>query len=299
MLAGGGGNWKIATGLAGLGLAELLVCDQDKWEENNRNRVLIPPSHVGKNKAESTKELIEQHYPNVRVTAYPCRLEEVPLEVLAEYDLIVIGPDNFPARIDANRIALKLKRPAIFPAAGIHTSNEKITTMGGSCRVWLPEKQDWPCLECHLQIDDTERRRATYTPEEKSEAKRKYGIDLADANVASIPSLNDVIAGFALWEIEKILTGIDEPSTFLFYDALTGESGRIKEQRNPRCPACGQPTTEEELQAKEEALVEKVRRLQPARTAETAERPKLKKQLAAIPKKAFSKITRTQEKAEK
>jgi hypothetical protein len=162
---------------------------------------------------------------------------------------------------------LKLKKPAVFPAAGIKTKNGKITVIGGSCRVLLPDRTNWPCYECQPKLQGLERKRATYTEEEKKIVKQKYGVDLAYAIVPSLASLNDVVSGFALWEIEKILTGIDDPCIFQFYDALAGESGRIDLKKNPQCPACGKQKTTQELDELEQSLRNKLERSQSSHEA--------------------------------
>ena len=258
LVGAGGGGAKMASDLAAMGVPKLKICDPDVWEEHNRTRALIPPWHVGMNKSKSLRLLLEEFYPSVQIDDYDTRAEDLDEEVFADCDLLVIGPDNFLTRIYGNRLALRLRKPAIFPAAGIKVENGKITAMGGSCRVYLPERPSWPCYECQPRLRGLERKRETYTEAEKSAAKEKYGVDLADVTVPSLASLNNVVAGFALWEIEKILTGIDEPYIFQFYDALTGEAGTITQERNLRCPACGTPRSPQELDELEQSLREKL-----------------------------------------
>jgi len=256
----GGGGAKMAMDLAAMGVSKLMLCDPDRWEEHNRNRVLIPSWHVGMKKSRSLRYLLEEYYPEIQVIDYDSRVEDLDDTVFANCDLVVVGPDNILTRVYGNRLALRLRKPAIFPAAGIKVRDGRIATMGGSCRVLLPNRVDWPCYECQPRLTGFDRQRETYTEAEKKIVKEKYGVDLADVTVPSLASLNDVIAGFALWEIEKILTGIDEPCVFQFYDALTGEAGRIRLERIWRCPACGIPRTERELDALEQSLRDKVRR---------------------------------------
>jgi molybdopterin/thiamine biosynthesis adenylyltransferase/proteasome lid subunit RPN8/RPN11 len=236
----GGGNTKIAFDLASLGFGKLILIDPDVWEESNRNRVFIPPSHVGMQKVFSIKELIKEFYPDVQVEAYACKAEDLQDDVFLEADLITVGPDNIAARIFGNRLALDLNIPAIFPAAGIDVKSGKLEVMGGSVQVVVPGNS--PCYECVHEISSIDIIKETTDPETKEKLRKKYSLgSLLDVPTApSIAPLNDVIAGIALWEIVKLVTGIDKPNYFQVYDALKGELKQISISKKPNCPACSE-----------------------------------------------------------
>jgi len=234
----GGGNTKIAFDLASLGIGKLILIDPDIWEEHNRNRVFIPPEFVDKNKAESIKELIKEYYRDVEVEAYSKKAEDVNEEVYSGSDALVVGPDNFMTRVFGNRIVLKLKKQAVFPGAGINSKDNKLTLIGGSVQVVT---ENSACFECVNSISQIEAMRENLDSEVKSRLKEKYGLgDVLEIPTApAIASLNDVIGGMALWEIVKLITGIELTINFQVYDALKSEIKVVITSKNPTCLACG------------------------------------------------------------
>lgn len=252
----GGGNTKIAFDLASLGVGKLILIDPDNWEEHNRNRVFIPSNFCGRNKAKSIKNLIEFYYEDVEVEAFPLRAEEVPEKVYQQADLIVVGPDTFSTRIFGNRLALRLKKPAVFPAAGIESKEGKLSSMGGSVQVIIPNKT--PCYECIAQISQLDLDRETMDPVKKKKLAERYGLgDTLEIPVApAIASLNDVIAGIALWEVIKLITGIQPIVEYQVYNALESRIEVLHADINPNCPACSpeKPHGKVETESEEEVL---------------------------------------------
>lgn len=238
----GGGNTKIAFDLASMGIGNILLFDPDKWEEHNRNRIFIPPNCVGNFKASSVKDLIQSYYSDVEVAAYLDKVENYePLlpEILSDVDFLVVGPDNIAARIFCNRLALKLNKPAIFLGAKIESKEGKLVTMGGSVQVVIPNVS--PCFEGITSVSQLDVMRETLDVETKKKLTEKYGLgDLLEIPSApAIASLNDVITGMALWEIVKLVTGIELNRDYQIYDALKAEIRPVEIVKNPHCPACG------------------------------------------------------------
>jgi molybdopterin/thiamine biosynthesis adenylyltransferase len=233
----GGGNSKIAFELAGMGIGKLVLVDPDKWEESNRNRVLIPPNHVGMYKVESVKEIINTYYPEVKVEAHSVKAEDLSEEAYSKADFLVVGPDRWLTREHGNKIALKLKIPAVFPAAGIQEKDGKVHEMGGSVQVVVPDES--PCFQCINNVDSLVAMKENLDPKTKEKLSKKYGVSLEVEVAPSIVSLNDVIAGLAILELVKLITGFDEPTYFQVFDALKNDLKPIKVSKNPQCPTCG------------------------------------------------------------
>jgi len=231
----GGGNAKIAFDLAAMGVGKLILVDPDVWEETNRNRVLVPKEHVGIPKVRSVKKIIEKHYPDVEIEAFHARIQEVP-EVLKEADLIIVGPDNFLTREFCNRQILKLGKTAVFVGAGIKVKDGKVEDMGGSVQVVVPGET--PCFECVHKADPEEVLKETLSEEEKKRISEKYGVNLEVNVTPSIVCLNDVLAGLAIHEIVKIITGFDRITPFKVYDAIRDRVYRVRIDKDPHCPAC-------------------------------------------------------------
>jgi molybdopterin/thiamine biosynthesis adenylyltransferase len=250
----GGGNTKIAFDLASLGIGKLILIDPDYWEESNRNRALILPDHVSMPKVQSVKEIIERHYPDVKVDAHKARVEDVAEDVLSEADILVIGPDKFLTREYCNKLALRMNKKAIFVGAGIKTEDGKVKDMGGSVQTVIPNES--PCFQCVHTPDPLTIIRETSSPEIRKKLAKKYGVPLDVDVTPSIVFLNDVIAGLAIQEIIKLITGFDKPVHYKVYDALNDRVDRIKISKDENCLACGKISDINEKEVKKQTKPE-------------------------------------------
>jgi molybdopterin/thiamine biosynthesis adenylyltransferase len=250
----GGGNTKIAFDLASLGIGKLILIDPDSWEESNRNRALIPLDHVGIPKVESVKQIIERHYSDVKVDVYKARVEDIADDVLSEADILAIGPDRFLTREYCNKLALKMNKKAVFVGAGIKTENGEVKDMGGSVQVVIPNES--ACFQCVHTPDPLTIIKETSSPEIRKKLAEKYGVPLDVDVTPSIVFLNDVVAGLAIQEIIKLITGFDKPVHYKIYDALNDRVDRIKVSRNDFCPACGKTLEMNEEEAKKQTKPE-------------------------------------------
>src|ERR1700728_2353959 len=113
--AGGLGS-PIAMYLAAAGIGKIGIVDFDTVDFSNLQRQIIHcTADVGRSKAESAKETIEQINPNVEVVLHNVRLtSENALEIVAQYDIIVDGTDNFPTRYLTNDACVLLKKANVY-----------------------------------------------------------------------------------------------------------------------------------------------------------------------------------------
>ncbi|GLU46765.1 adenylyltransferase/sulfurtransferase MoeZ [Nocardiopsis ansamitocini] len=102
--------------LAAAGVGTLGIIDFDVVDESNLQRQVIHgQSDVGKPKAESARESIEEINPYVSVVLHKERLEsDNALEIFAGYDLILDGTDNFATRYLVNDAAVLLNKPYVW-----------------------------------------------------------------------------------------------------------------------------------------------------------------------------------------
>src|SRR6266568_2664903 len=86
--------------LAAAGVGTLGIVDFDVVDETNLQRQIIHGQNdVGRSKAQSAKESIEQINPYVTVVLHEERLDSSnALGIVSQYDLIVDGTDNFATR---------------------------------------------------------------------------------------------------------------------------------------------------------------------------------------------------------
>lgn len=104
--------------LTAAGVGVLGVVDSDAVELSNLQRqVLHTTADVNRPKAVSAKETLEALNPGVHVNAYETRLtSENIADLLAEYDIIVDGSDNFPTRYLVNDACVMVGKPLVSGA---------------------------------------------------------------------------------------------------------------------------------------------------------------------------------------
>ena len=102
--------------LAAAGVGTLGIVDFDTVDESNLQRQIIHGvSDVGKSKAESAKESIEEVNPYVKVILHKTRLDsDNVMEIFEPYDLIIDGTDNFATRYLVNDACVLLHKPYVW-----------------------------------------------------------------------------------------------------------------------------------------------------------------------------------------
>ncbi len=113
--AGGLGSpallYLAAAGVGTIGLVEFDVVD----ESNLQRQIIHRQSDVGRPKAESARDAINETNPYVNVVLHQTRLDsDNALEIFADYDLIVDGTDNFATRYLVNDAAVLLGKPYVW-----------------------------------------------------------------------------------------------------------------------------------------------------------------------------------------
>ncbi len=102
--------------LAAAGVGRIGIVDFDVVDTSNLQRQVIHgTSWVGKPKIESAKNRIHEINPYCQVDLYETRLSsENALEILAPYDIVVDGTDNFPTRYLVNDACVLLNKPNVY-----------------------------------------------------------------------------------------------------------------------------------------------------------------------------------------
>jgi molybdopterin/thiamine biosynthesis adenylyltransferase/rhodanese-related sulfurtransferase len=222
LLGAGGLGSPAAYYLAAAGVGTIGVIDSDVVDESNLQRqILHNVSRIGKYKAESARETIEALNPDVKVITYVDRLDETNVaRIIADYDVIIDGTDNFPTRYLLNDASIIANKPVV------HGS---VFRFEGQVTVFKPH--EGPCYRCLY-------------PEPPPAA---LAPSCAEAGVLGV--LPGVIGLLQAVETIKLLLGIGEPlvGRLLTYDALAGEFSELKLYRDPQCPACGENAHPENL----------------------------------------------------
>ena len=129
--------------LAAAGVGTLGIVDFDVVDESNLQRQIIHgQSDIGKPKAVSAKESIQEANPFVEVVLHEERLDSTNVfEIFEPYDLIVDGTDNFATRYLVNDAAVLLGKPYVWGS---------IYRFDGQASVFWPAAYDntAPCYRC-------------------------------------------------------------------------------------------------------------------------------------------------------
>jgi molybdopterin/thiamine biosynthesis adenylyltransferase/rhodanese-related sulfurtransferase len=102
--------------LAAAGIGRIGIVDFDVVDHSNLQRQVIhSTSWVGKPKIESAKARILEINPACQVDLYEVRLSsENALDIVAPYDIVVDGTDNFPTRYLVNDACVLLNKPNVY-----------------------------------------------------------------------------------------------------------------------------------------------------------------------------------------
>ena len=201
--------------LAASGVGTLGVIDDDRVEGSNLQRQIIhTDQRIGMAKVQSAEIAVRALNPFVEVRPYQRRLDaDIAEALIADYDLVLDGTDNFDTRYLVNRVCAKLGKPLIAGA---------ITQWEGQLSVYDPARGT-PCYECVFP----ERPLPGMVPA------------CAEAGVAA--PLPGIIGAMMAMEAVKHLTGAGETlaGRLMLYDALHAENRVITVKRRQGCAACG------------------------------------------------------------
>ena len=115
ILGAGGLGSPAAMYLAAAGIGTLGVVDMDVVDESNLQRQVIHnTARVGQSKVESAKQTITGLNPDIQIETYDTRLNaDNVLDLLAGWEVVVDGADNFPSRYLLNDASVKLGIPVV------------------------------------------------------------------------------------------------------------------------------------------------------------------------------------------
>ena len=220
LLVGAGGlGSPAAYYLAAAGIGTLCIVDQDVVDRSNLQRqILHTDARVGTSKVASARQTLEALNPSVKVIAQETRLDSHNVEdILAGYDVVVDGSDNFPTRYLVNDACVKL---------GIPNVHGSVFRFEGQATVFWPKSptRRGPCYRCLYPEPPP----ADMAP------------SCAEAGVLGV--LPGVIGLLQATEAIKILLGIGETlvGRLLWFDALRATFTELSLEPDPDCRYCGE-----------------------------------------------------------
>jgi len=216
--AGGLGS-PIAMYLAAAGIGKIGVVDFDTVDFSNLQRQIIHGTpDVGRSKAESASDTIKRINPNVEVILHNTRItSENALEILAQYDIVVDGTDNFPTRYLTNDACVLLKKPNVYGS---------IFRFEGQASVFAPHLNG-PCYRCLY-------------PEPPPP-----GMVPSCAEGGVLGVLPGIVGTIQATEILKLALGKGSSlvGRLLLFNALEMRFREVRLRRDPKCPLCGENPT--------------------------------------------------------
>jgi sulfur-carrier protein adenylyltransferase/sulfurtransferase len=131
--------------LAAAGVGRIGIVDFDIVDASNLQRQVIHgTSWIGKPKIESAKDRIHEINPHCEVDLYETMItSENALEIMAPYDIVVDGTDNFPTRYLVNDACVLLNKPNVYGSIYRFEGQATVFNFKGG---WL-RPQDWESLD--------------------------------------------------------------------------------------------------------------------------------------------------------
>ncbi|MBZ9732103.1 molybdopterin-synthase adenylyltransferase MoeB [Mesorhizobium sp. CA18] len=210
VIGAGGLGAPVLEYLAAAGVGTLGIVDDDTVSLSNLQRQVIHGSDtIGMAKTDSAREAIMRINPNVTVESHRLRLtEENAPALVARYDIVVDGSDNFETRYAVADACAGEKKPLVTAAVG---------RFDGSVTVLKP-----------FEAGADGKRNPSYRdlfPEAPPE-----GLVPSCAVAGIVGALTGVIGTLEAMEAIKLIAGIGEPliGRLLLYDGLTARFDTIR-----------------------------------------------------------------------
>ncbi len=208
--------------LAAAGVGTIGVVDADVVEMSNLQRQVVHGvEDVGRPKSESAAQTLASVNPLVRVVRHDVRIDSTnALAIIADYDLVLDGTDNFPTRYLLNDACVLLGKPDVWGS---------IYRFDGQASIWWA--QHGPCYRCVF-------------PEPPPP-----GLVPSCAEGGVLGVLCAAIGSVQAAEAVKLIVGIGDPlvGRLMVHDALRQSWDALTVRKDPDCAVCGESPTVTEL----------------------------------------------------
>jgi sulfur-carrier protein adenylyltransferase/sulfurtransferase len=215
LIVGAGGlGTPSATYLAAAGIGRIGIVDFDVVEASNLHRqVLFGEDDLGRSKAEVIKERLRRVNPHVQVDVHRVRLDSSnALQILADYDIVVDGTDNFPTRYLINDACVLLNKPNVYAS---------VFRFDGQASIFLPG--EGPCYRCLYPEPPP--------PGLVPSCAEGGVLGVLPGIMGSIQAVQVINLILAKG---KLLVG-----RLLLFDAANAKFTELSIAKNPDCPICG------------------------------------------------------------
>ncbi|MEM0996583.1 MAG: molybdopterin-synthase adenylyltransferase MoeB [Bacteroidota bacterium] len=227
VVGSGGLGSPLLQYLAAAGVGTIGIVDFDVVEDHNLQRqVLFGVKDVGRPKAVVARERILDLNPHINVVVHETALRsDNALEIVAQYDLVADGTDNFPTRYLVNDACVLLDKVNVY--ASIYRFDGQVSVFN--------------------YVDAEGTRGPNYR--DLYAAPPPPGLVPSCAEGGVIGVLPGIIGSLQANEVIKVITGIGEPlvGRLFLFDALSFETRILKIRRDPANPLNGEHPTQTDL----------------------------------------------------
>ncbi len=221
IIGAGGLGSPVAIYLALAGVGTVGIVDFDIVDLSNLQRQLLHQTpDVGRTKLESARDTLAAYNPHIKVRMHGSPLtSDNAMEVIADYDIVVNGADNFATRYLVNDACYLLGKTLV---------DGSILLFDGQATVYRAGQGCYRCLY----------------PEPPPP-----GLVPSCAEAGVLGAITGIIGSIQATEVFKQILDIGEPlvGRLLLVDALTMEFRTMKLRQDPDCPLCGRNPTVTEL----------------------------------------------------
>jgi molybdopterin/thiamine biosynthesis adenylyltransferase len=215
--AGGLGS-PMALYLAAAGVGTLGLVDDDRVSLSNLQRqILFQTGDVGRPKTEAAAETLAALNPGVNVQTHPLRLSAENAEsLIADYDLVADGSDNFETRFLVHDTCFALGKTLVSAA---------VTEFEGQLATFKAHDRSgaFPCYRCLFP------------------AAPPPGTVGNCSETGVLGAAAGVMGSLAALEVLKEITGIGQglAGRLLIYEALAARFRTVTLNPDPACALCG------------------------------------------------------------
>lgn len=213
VIGSGGLGSPVLLYLAAAGVGHIGIVDFDVVDDSNLQRqVLFTVDDVGQSKALTAKRRLEALNPHIEVEVYNTRFtKENALDLIAEYDVVADGTDNFPTRYLVNDACVLAGKTNVY--ASIFRFEGQVSVFN------------------YLQEDGT--RGANYRDLFPEPPPPGLVPNCAEGGVLGV--LPGIIGSMQASEVIKVITGVGEPlaGRLFLFDAASFTTRILKVKKNP------------------------------------------------------------------
>jgi adenylyltransferase/sulfurtransferase len=220
----GGLGSPVTLYLAAAGIGTLGLLDDDTVSLSNLQRQVLHTTHaVGRRKVDSATEAVAALNPHVIVVPHALRIDEANADdLVAGYDVVVDGTDNFAARYALSDACFRQNKPLV--TAAVSEYDASLTTILSYAKG--ADGTPNPTYRCLFP------------------AAPPAGLVPACAVNGVLGALLGVVGSLQALEVIKLVAGIGEPlvGRLLLFDAKAMSFDTIRYDWDPANPLNGQPS---------------------------------------------------------